>query len=154
MTVALLISDEYVQTVPSTESKLVRVLKTHLLHVEKAKMRKDFCYVYSADLKIPIRVRIVSLFGHASARQLSDSAAVTLQVGLRLYQPCTGLLSQVYCNEGRRVCGCEIMTSYRSYVSPPGPNRDIQKWDEVLIYTAFQHTGWSTMISPLWEFSG
>ncbi|KAI1724754.1 phosphoinositide 3-kinase family, accessory domain (PIK domain) domain-containing protein [Ditylenchus destructor] len=75
-----------------------------------------FAYLYSSEVNVPVRVRVVSLYGFLPNPQHMPSGCMYLKIA-------------VYCN-GKRVAGRDVQTSFRASTLYNGPNRDIQKWNE------------------------
>uniref|UniRef100_A0A914I1L1 Chromatin modification-related protein MEAF6 n=1 Tax=Globodera rostochiensis TaxID=31243 RepID=A0A914I1L1_GLORO len=93
--------------------------------METADMRKEFCYLFSSELDVSVRVRLVSLSGYLPPSNDSVHRFV-------VPSGCMFARLTVYCN-GRAV-GRSVQTSFRQQTnaSAATPTRDIQKWDEWL----------------------
>ncbi|CAD5207974.1 unnamed protein product [Bursaphelenchus xylophilus] len=77
-------------------------------------MGKDFLYVCSSELDVPLRIRVVSLFGHV---QRSDTYSGEMFLKLTLY-----------CNQ--RKVGREVCTAYKPAPTQAPNNRELQRWNE------------------------
>uniref|UniRef100_A0A914LH10 Phosphatidylinositol 3-kinase catalytic subunit type 3 n=1 Tax=Meloidogyne incognita TaxID=6306 RepID=A0A914LH10_MELIC len=84
-------------------------------------MRKNFNYVFSSEINVPLRIRLVSLSGYLTSH--GDMQRYATPSG------CMFVRLTIYCNG--RIIGRSVQSSFRQYL-PSGTSsiRDIQKFDE------------------------